>query len=95
MTSKVEILRWLERGLKDGATHVIIVVDTFDHGDYPVYVFPNDDVRSMAKTYNNKNMQSVMEVYNLSMDLDEQLDEHRAFNYENSNDVFGVGIYNV
>ena len=72
---------WLRRGKDDGATHVIVVCDTYDHDDYPVFVEPGEDAKKKADEYNGKNMQRVMEVYNLGMDIDKQMAEHRAFNY--------------
>ncbi len=81
MTTKQDIRKWLESGLEKNATHVIVVVDTFDWEDYPVYVSPDDDVRKKEIKYKETRMQRVMEIYNLSMDLDEQLNESRAWNY--------------
>lgn len=38
-TTKKIIAEWIESGLEKKATHMIVVCDTFDHTDYPVYVF--------------------------------------------------------
>ena len=81
MTTKEDIRGWLEEGQEKGSTHVIVVVDTFDWGDYPVHVSPSEKVREVVAKYDDKDMQRVMEVYNLSMDLEEQLSEHLARNY--------------
>lgn len=81
-TTKATIARWLNQAKKDGATHLIVVCDTFDHEDYPVSVMPGKDVREVYAKYNGKNMQRVMEVYSLSMDLDAQLNEFRALHFE-------------
>lgn len=72
-TTPEKIRRWLEEGKEQGATHVIVVCDTFDHDDYPVYVRPEQDARERVKQCNAESMQRVMEVYNLSLNLDEQL----------------------
>lgn len=79
--SREDIRDWLRRGKGKGATHMVVVCDTFDHDDYPVFVMPGEDARKKADEYNGKNMQRVMEVYNLGMDIDTQMAEHRAFNY--------------
>ncbi len=63
------------------ATHVIVVCDTFDHSDYPVFVSSSEDVREKERKYKNIRLQRVMEIYNLSMSLDDQLNEYRAWNY--------------
>jgi len=80
-TTKEDIRAWLKEGKKQKATHMIVVCDSFDYEDYPVYVKKGQNVHDVAAKYNGKNMQQVMEVYNLSMDLEKQLNEHRSFNY--------------
>jgi hypothetical protein len=84
-TSKADIRHWLKRGLADTRkpTHCIIVCDTFDYEDYPVYVFPGEDVRDVEKknSLSAGNMQRVMEVYNLALPIEAQLEENRSFNY--------------
>lgn len=82
-TSRQEISEWFERGVSAGATHMIVVCDTFDHEDYPVYVGPDEDLRKEYDKYNGKNMQRVMEVYVLDPSRKEaQLSEHYAFHFE-------------
>jgi len=80
-TTRETIRTWLERAKAQGATHMIVAVDGWDYEDYPVEVMPGQDVRKVYDEYNGKNMQRVMEVYNLSMDIDRQLLEHRAHNF--------------
>jgi hypothetical protein len=77
--SKSEIRRWIESGIKNGATHVIVVCDTFDHEDYPVYVMQNESVKDRVSYYQRASMQTIMEIYNLSMDVESQLNEYRAW----------------
>lgn len=72
---------WLDKGVEKGATHLIVACDTFDWEDYPVWVDPGQDVRLEYDRLNGPNMQKVMEVYCLSMPLEPQLDERRAFNF--------------
>lgn len=78
MTTKNEIAGWFDRGIAQGATHMLIVCDTFDHDDYPVFVTSNNDC--MMKYRNPGEMQKVMEVYDLRLDKQEQLSERRCFN---------------
>ncbi len=80
-TTKKRIREWLERGKEEGATHVIVVCDIFDYEDYPVMVKADEDVKKEEKRCKEKNMTRVMEVYNLSIDIEKQLNEKRAFNY--------------
>ena len=80
-TTKEDIRRMLQRGTLKGATHVIIVCDTFDHGDFPVLVMPGEDARKIADERDAQPMERVMEVYNMSLDLEEQINERRARNF--------------
>ena len=81
MTSRAEIQAWFEEGKSKGATHMIVVCDTFDHEDYPVFVKPGEDVRERQKAYDGREMQRIMEVYKLGDDMAEQLNRGRCFNY--------------
>jgi hypothetical protein len=80
MTTKQDISEWFLEGQKGGATHMIVVCDTFDHEDYPVYVMPKENVREIVKNYSG-NMQNVMEVYNLSLNKEMQLNKTRVFEF--------------
>jgi len=80
VTTREDIYTWLtcEDRRKSHHTHMLVVVDTFDYGDYPVFT---DSVHEAIEKYSDRNsMQRVMEVYDLSLDLEEQLNEHRAWN---------------
>ena len=84
--TRADIQRWLKEGQAREATHVIIVCDTFDHEDYPVFVQPGEDAHKIAEERfgypdGEKNMQRVMECYDLSLPLDQQMAEHRAFHW--------------
>lgn len=81
MTTKEEIARWAKIGIEDGATHMLVVCDTFNYEDYPVFVMPVDNVRMKVDEYNGPNMQKVMEVYDLKVDLKKQLDALYAWNF--------------
>jgi len=63
MTATVaDIERWKEEAKNMGASHIISVCDTFDWGDYPVYVMPNENVNVRAAKYNGSNMQRINEI---------------------------------
>ena len=44
-----DIKRWLAEARAQGATHMIVVCDTYDWEDFPVYVRPEEDVREVEK----------------------------------------------
>lgn len=77
--TKIEVIReWLQKGIKSGATHCIVITDKFDWENYPVYVFPTQEVEKIETDYRS-DTQQVTEIYDLSMDLESQLNESRAF----------------
>jgi hypothetical protein len=80
MTSLATISQWFDDGKNDGATHMIVKWDSFNgpEGDYPVYVYPGEDPREIAKS----NSDTTVECYALFMDKDDQFNEHRAFHWD-------------
>lgn len=80
MTTKADISRWFDKAVSDGATHMLVVCDTYDYEDYPVSVFPGQDPHKLVAEF-CVNMQRVMEVYNLSMPKTQQINQHRCWNY--------------
>jgi hypothetical protein len=78
-TTKQEISGWFDRGVAEGATHMVVVCDTYDWEDYPVFVRSPEEAKRQFQ--DRSNMQKGMEVYNLSMPKDEQLSERRCVRY--------------
>jgi len=88
VATKQDIRDWLNRettfmGFRvSGCSHMLVVCDTFDYDDYPVWVAKTENVREVYDEMNSKPMQKVMEVYSYNHDLEEQLAEHRAFHFD-------------
>jgi hypothetical protein len=61
---------------------MVVVCDTFDYEDYPVYVMPGENARERAAECDAQSMQRVMEVYRLADSIEEQLAEDRVFRYD-------------
>lgn len=80
--SRQDIIEWFARGLEDGATHMIVVCDTYDHSDYPRYVHGPEELRDALDSYTSAPMTRVMEVYDLGGDKVAQLVEFRAWHVE-------------
>lgn len=77
-----DLARMFDDGVFMGATHMIIVCDTFDHTDFPEYVMPGQDVHRVEADAAQKPFQHVMEVYNLREDKLGQLRSgDRVFRY--------------
>lgn len=73
-TSVAQLTEWFEAGKAiPENTHMIIVCDTYDWEDYPVYVTKDQDVRKVYAEHHQVNMQKVMEVYNYSLPAEPQL----------------------
>ena len=66
MSSSIQDLkRWFAAGVEAKASHMIVVCDTFDYEDYPVYA-GLDNFWRLYDEHDGKNMQRIMEVYDLS-----------------------------
>ena len=63
----------LQEAKDAGATHVVVVCDTFSYEDYPVEVFPGQSVESVRAKYSGKDMQRVMEVIEIQSVSEAQL----------------------
>ena len=89
MTTKQDLSVWFDTGVTLKAEYLIVVCDSFDYEtvirkyymDYPVYIQPGGNFNKRYAEYNGKNMQRVMEVYDLKADKTEQLDEHRTHRF--------------
>jgi hypothetical protein len=84
MTSKAEISNWFDDGLKQNATHMIVVCDTYDHEDFPIYAFSDDGCVISYNIAQHSPMQRVMEVYDLRQPKEAQMNQGRAFRLPSS-----------
>ena len=71
-TSVEDIRMWILEAKQDKATHLLIVCDTFSWEEYPVYVYPGENVIekmseygyvAQSDSFEEKNMQKIMSVY--------------------------------
>lgn len=82
MTTRSDIRNWLNGAKKEGATHMLVVCDTFSYEDYTVNVLKDEKVKEKFDYYNDyEKMSKVIEVYDLSKDIEKQLDMDRCFNF--------------
>lgn len=91
MTSRDEIATWFDRGVSEGCRYMIVVCDSFDHDDYPVYVQPQEDFWKKHDHYDGLNMQRIMEVYDLQEDKAAQMSSRRVFNLPPRSSVQSTG----
>lgn len=76
MTPKSKINEWINEGLNEDADYMLVVCDTFDYEDYPVFTSKK---KFWLTKDNLGDMQKIMEVYDLNGDIDTQLKEKRAY----------------
>jgi len=80
--TREEISKWLDEMYSEPKyTHMIVVCDTFDYSDYPVYVSSDQDVREIHEKQGAGTFSQVMEVYSKELTKESQLNERRAFNF--------------
>ena len=82
-TTREELKRWLLSGTEDGFSHMAVICDTFSYEDYPFYISTGQDPRQIINDYLDDNkMARLMEVYSYNRDIESQLNQPRAFNYD-------------
>lgn len=79
-SSKRDLATWFDEAVAQGAKFMIVVCDTFDYEDYPIPCRDAADCLDQYEKHDGKNMQQVMEVYDLSKDKYTQLNAPRVWN---------------
>lgn len=82
MTATLEDIKgWYKEGREKKAAFMIVMCDTYDHENYPVFVTDDEDPTEVVKD-RSKNMQRADEVYNLSKPFAKQkMCGNRCFDY--------------
>lgn len=64
MTTVSQLSAWFDRGVRGGASHMIVKWDSFDgpDGHYPLYVMPDEDARAVDRANGDR----TVEVYILN-----------------------------
>ncbi len=65
-------------GLGIGATHMVVMLDTFSLDNYPIFVFPGQDPRSSA--YGSEDRP--LECYTYQLSWEEQAEPGRVWNWD-------------
>ena len=80
MVTTTEIISdWFDRGVKKNYQYMVVMCDTFDWDDYPLYFNSLEEVKN--KYDNPGSMQKVMESYTLTNNKDAQLKKMRSHIY--------------
>ena len=76
MATRAEIQRWFEDGVAQKSAYMVVMCDTYDWDDYPVYAGDRSWAERLVKS--PVSMQKVMEVYDLQDDMQRQMSMHRC-----------------
>jgi hypothetical protein len=75
-----DISGWFDEGLDKGATHMIVMCDTYEYFNFPMYIMPGESPREKFEEY-VKSMGSAYcadECYSYSLSKEYQMRERRA-----------------
>lgn len=82
LLTKHEIIDGFNAGVNAGATHMLIVWDTWDvedSYDFIVYSYPGEDVNDLIKYYEAPGFYRVSAVLAMHLDLNQQLRDKRWY----------------
>jgi len=77
MATTVEELRAWLTWKEPKYDYVLIVCDTYDWEDYPVYC-KAEELADQIYKFDGRSMQKIMEIYDLHADLEDQLSKSRT-----------------
>ena len=82
IADKKEIREWFAKGVKKGKKYMLVVYDLMDAPDdmdSPYYADSDEDAVDTYYAFSSDKFCKVMEVYDLTADMEEQLAEKRAW----------------
>ena len=65
--------RWFQTGREQGATHLLVILDTVDYEYFPIYVFHGQDIESEKQAYNRMSRIQIHATFDLSQDIEDKL----------------------
>ncbi len=71
--TKFTVMRWLQIGKREGATHMLLVEDILAEENVPVYVSASEELNYKMRRFNDAHSMRIKAVFDLLMDLDQQL----------------------
>jgi hypothetical protein len=70
-----DVSRWYDEGVARAAAHLLIVHDSSTGEHFPVFVPPGTSTTEIARAYNLEPDRQVVEIYDLSVDKEQQMAE--------------------
>jgi hypothetical protein len=81
MAAALETIKgWFDEAQSNGYSHMVVMVDSFDYEDYPIFVKAGEDPRAVAEASDDL----IMECYRVELGWEVQAAEHRANHWEMS-----------
>lgn len=84
--STLEVRAWFNDGKQAEASFMIVVYDTLNGIDYPIFVDDPDKVKNAISDVSRAPMQRLLEIYNLNEDRNTQLAENRTWRLPSDSD---------
>jgi len=78
---KEDLIKWFQKGVRNNQSHMIVVCDTYDYDDYPVYINSLEEFEEEYKRVFSHSSKTIMEIYDLKIDINLQMNEARSFHY--------------
>lgn len=75
----MNVSEYFDKGTSMDCTHVIIVHDVSKNKDFAIYVEKEDNIDDTIKLVKSIRFNRVREVYNLSQDKQEQIEEEKTW----------------
>ena len=63
------VLRWLQVGKKEGATHMLLVEDVLANENMPVYVTPKEKLNYKVSRFDDAHSMRLIAVFDLLVDF--------------------------
>jgi len=80
--TKSNLIKWFQKGVRNNQSHMIVVCDTYNYDDRPIYTNSLEEFKEeYKKVISSHGNETIMEVYDLKVDIDFQINEDRAFHY--------------
>lgn len=89
--TKQDLISWFKQGVDLKRDHMIVLCDQIDWYDFPLYTSGLEEFKREFKKYSKpQSAIKIIEVYDLNIDMDEQMKEYRAFHCPEEFDVMEV-----
>lgn len=80
--TKSDLISWFKIGVESKENHMIVLCDQIEWYDFPRYTSGLEEFKREFKKYSKpQSAIKIIEVYDLNINMDEQMKEYRAFHY--------------